>query len=736
MKQILKQAFGFNDFRPHQEEIIRNILAGRDVVAVMPTGGGKSLCYQLPARVLPGTAVVLSPLISLMKDQVDAARENDLAAAYLNSSQEPAEMAAVYDRLRRGGLHLLYVAPERLASPGFLEALRCVAVSLFAIDEAHCISEWGPDFRPEYLNLGVLRSLFPEVPVAAFTATATLRVQEDIILKTGLRSPFILRASFDRPNLFYRVREKGDASLMVLDYVREHPGRPGIVYRTTRKSVVELAAFLAQHGVEAVPYHAGMETAERTRNQEAFNRDEATVIVATIAFGMGIDKSNVRFVIHADLPKNIESYYQETGRAGRDGEPAECLLFWGRGDIPKIKYFINQIADEEERRIAAAKLDAMVHYAAGRACRRRTLLAYFGEIYPADSCGHCDSCVEPRAEPPLGAEARLVLSAVLRLEERYGASYIADFVSGVPSERIRQRGHEALPGFGAGRSEPAGRWRALIDDLIGREILSREGDPYPVLKLTKRGMAALSTGRVGGAAATVAGVEKASPPQPAAAADPIPPDPPAENDADDGLFEQLRALRRGIAAAHGVPPYIIFSDKTLREMAARLPTDEAGLKSVTGVGDLKFEKYGRTFIAAIAQYREKRPDAAPRRPPVEAPAAERPRPHTVRKREKGDSLKLTRRMLEEGRSLKEIAQSRNLAETTIASHLAELILAGAAVDIDDHVSREKRQLIQRAFKELNTDSLTRVVERLGGEASYDEARLVRAWLKKRPLETA
>ncbi|MBN2351438.1 MAG: DNA helicase RecQ [Spirochaetales bacterium] len=588
MRDILKQVFGFNDFRPHQEAIITNLLAGRDVVAVMPTGGGKSLCYQLPACLMPGTVVVVSPLISLMKDQVDAAREIDLDAACLNSSLSPEAMADVYERLRSGRLSLLYIAPERLASAAFIEILRNVAVSLFAVDEAHCISEWGPDFRPEYLGLGLLRSLFPNVPMAAFTATATVRVQEDIIRKTGLRYPFILRASFDRPNLYYRVREKSDANLMVLDYVRKHPDRPGIVYRTTRKSVEELAAFLAHNGVSALPYHAGMESADRARNQEAFNRDEATVIVATIAFGMGIDKSNVRFVIHADLPKNIESYYQETGRAGRDGEPADCLLLWGRSDIPRLKYFINQIEDEDERRIASAKLEAMVRYASGSACRRRTLLAYFGEDYPEAACGHCDSCVKRRIEQSLGSEARLLLSAVMRLEERYGASHIVDFVTGKRSDRIRERDHDCLTGFGAGRDEPAGRWRALIDDLIGREILVRRGDPYPILKLTKRAFEVLS------------GVESDGRPSLVhSEADPAAAITQSESNATEILFERLRVLRSEIAAEYHVPPYVVFSDKTLKEMTVRLPTDETGLKEVTGVGDIKLEKYGRIFINEI-----------------------------------------------------------------------------------------------------------------------------------------
>jgi ATP-dependent DNA helicase RecQ len=724
MKDILKQVFGFNDFRPHQETIIRHILDKHDVVAVMPTGGGKSLCYQLPSHILPGTVVVVSPLISLMKDQVDAARENDIAAAFLNSSLEPGEMAEVFARLKSGRLHLLYIAPERLANAAFLEALRNVSVSLFAIDEAHCISEWGHDFRPEYLNLGALRALFPATPLAAFTATATHRVQQDIVTKTGLRSPFILRASFDRPNLFYRAVSKNDVELQVLDFIRQHPGRPGIVYRTTRKAVVELAGFLAQNNISALPYHAGLDAAERTRNQEAFNKDEATVIVATIAFGMGIDKSNVRFVIHADLPKNIESYYQETGRAGRDNERADCLLLWSRGDVPKLKFFINKMEDDDERRIASAKLEDMVRYASSSLCRRKTLLAYFGETYPADACGHCDACTEPRPDTGLGSEARLFLSTVMRLGERYGVGLVVDFLTGKRTDRMRERNLDILPGFGAGRDEPAGRWRALVDDLIGRGLLLREGDPYPILKLGKDGALALAN----------SGATRVLEREPRAAVSPSVLD--EENwPVDETLFENLRALRRALASEHGVPPYVVFSDKTLKEMAARLPADETSLRAVSGVGEMKLANYGPAFLSVIKQYLAAHPEALPRRMAAGTGPIVRPAPGKPGKREKGDTIDLTRRMLEEGLSIAEIAMKRNLAASTIGGHLAELILRGAAIDLDDHVPREKRLLIQKTFLELRTQSLTPVVERLTGVVTYDDVRLVRAWLGRNEMNT-
>ena len=390
--QTLRTVFGFPSFRPNQEAIVNNILAGHDVFAVMPTGGGKSLCYQLPALLRPGTAVVISPLISLMKDQVDAARENGIAAAFLNSSQDAREMSEVFRGLRGGGVKLLYIAPERFALPQFIETLKTVPLSLFAIDEAHCISEWGHDFRPDYLSLSRIPVLFPEVPVAAFTATATERVQNDIIQKIGLRTPHVVRASFNRPNLFYQVEPKARVEQQVWEFLKERPGESGIVYRTTRDSVAATAAFLASRGVKALPYHAGLSQEEREKNQEAFNKDEVSVIVATIAFGMGIDKSNVRFVVHADLPRHVEAFYPEPGWAGWDGEPAHCLLYFGRGDIPKIRYFIDQISDEGERRIALEKLNQTVRFASHNVCRRKQLLSFFGEAYPENNCGACDIC--------------------------------------------------------------------------------------------------------------------------------------------------------------------------------------------------------------------------------------------------------------------------------------------------------------------------------------------------------
>ena len=444
LHEALQNIFGFPDFRPNQREIVEAVLGGRDAFVVMPTGGGKSLCYQLPAHLQAGTCLVVSPLISLMKDQVDAAVANGLRAAFLNSSLESDARREVISALRRSELDLLYVSPERFAMEGFADLLKACRLSFVAIDEAHCISEWGHDFRPDYLALGGLTEQFPGLPVAAFTATATLKVQEDIVRRLKLRDPLKVRASFNRPNLYYAVESKTDVQRQLLRFVLGRPAEAGIIYRTTRKSVEETADYLREHKIRALPYHAGLEDAVRAANQEAFNRDEVNVIVATIAFGMGIDKSNVRYVVHADLPKNIEGYYQETGRSGRDGDPAHCLLLFGYGDIPKIRHFFDQIEDPGEKQRAERSLYDVVNYASTHACRRRRLLAYFGEALPDVACGACDVCTGRVARVEATRDAQIALSAIARTGQRFGVNHIIDVITGARTDRIRALGHDQV----------------------------------------------------------------------------------------------------------------------------------------------------------------------------------------------------------------------------------------------------------------------------------------------------
>lgn len=488
LSDVLRTTFGFKEFRRHQKSIIKAILEQRDVFAVMPTGGGKSLCYQLPALLMSGTCIVISPLISLMQDQVKAAKDLGIKAEFLNSSVARSDAARIIREARAGRLNLLYLAPERMAIDGQLEFLAEINVALFAVDEAHCVSEWGHDFRPDYLNLRELTHKFPDVPLAAFTATATSQVQAEIIKKLGLRHPFAIRASFDRPNLFYRVVNKERrVERQIVSILKDRPPGPAIIYRTTRDSVEKTAAYLVGNGINALPYHAGLDAATRGEYQEKFNRDDVSVIVATIAFGMGIDKSNIRFVMHGDLPKNIESYYQETGRAGRDGAPAECVLFFRPADAAKILFFISQMQDERERRNADNKLRRMSGFASRYECRRRQLLDYFGEEYHRGNCGNCDVCTGSADFEDATTEARILLSAVARTGQRFGIGHVVDVVIGADTQRMRRLGHDQLKTYGRGRDKSKKYWRRLAHELITAGKLIRTSDRYPVLNISATG---------------------------------------------------------------------------------------------------------------------------------------------------------------------------------------------------------------------------------------------------------
>ncbi|NHQ59262.1 DNA helicase RecQ [Chlorobium sp. BLA1] len=586
----LRKVFGFREFRPNQEKIVRAILDKRDVFAVMPTGGGKSLCYQLPAVLLSGTCMVISPLIALMKDQVDGARANGIRAAFLNSSQLHEERESVMRELLSNSLDLLYVAPERFTFDHFRELLGRVNISMAVIDEAHCVSEWGHDFRPDYLSLSALVSLFPDLPVSAFTATATHRVQQDILDRIALRDPLIVRASFDRPNLFYDVRFKEKPDAQIVAILKTNQGKAGIIYRTSRKSVNDTAAMLQTKGFRALPYHAGLSDEERKRNQEAFIRDEVEVIVATIAFGMGIDKSNIRFVIHADLPKSIENYYQETGRAGRDGEPAHCTLLFAQGDIPKVRFFIDTMLDETERARALDALTRVTSFASTSVCRRITLLNYFGETYPHENCGYCDICTGSREVVDCTREAQMLLSAIVRTEERFGATHIIDIVMGSANQKIRDMGHDQLRTYGVGKGHTKKYWRQLADELFAQKVVAKAEGLYPTLYLLPKavrilkGEEQIEIVRVleKKAARAVQGDEGAP--------------------FDQELFELLRTLRKQIADEQGIPPYLVFSDRSLHDMAAIFPRTAEAMLTVSGVGEVKLERYGRQFLRLIDRF--------------------------------------------------------------------------------------------------------------------------------------
>ncbi len=597
LQLTLKTTFGYDVFRPLQREIIEATLAGRDVFALLPTGGGKSMCFQLPALVRPGLTVVVSPLIALMKDQVDQLQAAGVAATYLNSSLSPAESRSRLAGLHRNEWRLLYVAPERLMLDNWQDNLKAWNVSAIAIDEAHCVSEWGHDFRPEYRQIARLRDLLPDVPVMALTATATERVRTDIVKHLKLREPGIFVASFNRPNLTYRVTPKDGPAKQIVEFVKKREHESGIVYCATRASAERVAEALAGRGLPARPYHAGLTAEERSRNQELFLRDEVRIMCATIAFGMGINKPNVRWVIHYDLPKNIEGYYQETGRAGRDGLPGDCLLLFSAGDGAKQTHFIDEMTDEHERNVARAQLRRMMHYAESAGCRRSELLGYFGEKFPADNCGACDNCLEPRETYDGTIVAQKFLSCVVRIRQasRFGcgANHVIEVLTGADTEKIRRWGHNSLTTYGIGRDLGRSQWSAVCRELMRLGFLMQAEGEYPTLELTEEGMTVLRS------RAPITLTKPLDLPKARRVARRE-----GEIACDEILFDRLRTLRKQLADERKVPAYVIFGDATLRQMARDYPETEASMEGIFGMGEKKRAEFGALFAGAIKSYLE------------------------------------------------------------------------------------------------------------------------------------
>ncbi|MCP5145963.1 MAG: DNA helicase RecQ [Gammaproteobacteria bacterium] len=601
----LREVFGYDSFRPHQQEIIDELIAGRDAFVLMPTGGGKSLCYQLPALHRRGTAIVVSPLISLMKDQVDALQDLGVAAACYNSSLNGEEARDVLGRLHNGKLDLLYVSPERLISGGFIERLSTLEVALFAIDEAHCVSQWGHDFRPEYARLGILRERFADVPLVALTATADSHTREDIVRVLGLSQASRHVTGFDRPNIRYTVLDKHRPFEQLQRFLQDRGNQAGIVYALSRRSVEEIARRLSEDGYRAAAYHAGLPAAERERVQDDFLKDELQIVVATVAFGMGIDKPNVRFVVHYDMPRHIEGYYQETGRAGRDGLPSEALLLYGAQDIVTAKRLIENTQNVDQLRIETHKLNAMVALTEAVTCRRQVLLNYFGDAVAgpqygvADeanrqvNCGNCDICLNPPELFDATVHAQKALSCVYRVDQRFGMKYVIDVLRGAETERVRQLGHDRLSTYGMGADLSEQQWTSIFRQLIHHGLLEQDIANFSILRLLPaarpllRGEQTLYLARP----RVKEVVSKVRRPRD------------ADNQAcDEKLFEALRTLRKALADAEGKPPYIVFGDATLVQMAREKPRDDGELLAISGVGQHKLNKYGKAFLTAIAEY--------------------------------------------------------------------------------------------------------------------------------------
>ena len=713
LQQALQQYFGYSEFRHQQETIIQHLIDGNDALVLMPTGGGKSICFQLPALLREGTTIVVSPLIALMKDQVDALRQNGIAAAYINSSLSATAQEVVMNELRANELKLLYMAPEKLiGDAAFVALLKEIKVGMIAIDEAHCISQWGHDFRPEYLQLGKLKFDFPGVPLIALTATADDLTKNDILEKLELQQCRVFEHSFNRPNIHYKVAPKKNITEQVIAYLQAHKDDSGIIYCLSRNGTMELAEQLKKAGIEAAAYHAGLERTEREQRQDQFLRDEIRVMVATIAFGMGIDKSNVRFVIHADLPKNIEGYYQETGRAGRDGLPSEALLFFGYADVNKLRYFTTIEGNPEQSRILANKLEKMVQLCTTTNCRRKYLLNYFGEEAPK-TCGNCDVCNTEYERADATIPAQKMLSAVARLEGRFGLHYVVDMLRGSTTTRPE---HQALKTYGIGKDVSKAQWLKYGKELLQEGYLRQTNDGYPVVQLTDKSMAVLKGGESVMLIAAANIMEDQAPvPEIAAATHPT-------------LLTELKALRKQLAYDQNLPAFTVFSDATLVELASYLPQTKEELMQISGFGEVKTQRYGAAFLDLVKDFAasNKLSSQLHLKKPKRQRAASEERTAIRTNTTQRETLDL----FNSGKTVAEISTIRKLQPSTIETHLATFVQTGE-LDVAQFVTPEKQAVILAILQKQDSIAIGPVKTELGDDYSYGEIRMVQADMQRR-----
>jgi ATP-dependent DNA helicase RecQ len=725
LKRVIEHHWGFRTFRPFQERAIRAVLEGRDSVVVLPTGGGKSLCYQAPAVLRQDTTVVVSPLIALMKDQVDSLRDCGVPALRIDSSLSPEERFVNELEVRQGNVRLLFVSPERLVLTDFYQLLQRVGVRTFAIDESHCISHWGHDFRPEYRQLSRIKELFPEASVHAYTATATEQVRQDIAEQLALADPEILVGNFDRPNLTYRVLPRHNLTRQVLEVLGRHAGEAGIIYCLRRADVDELTAFLQQHGYKARAYHAGLTSEERKAAQDAFAAEECDLIVATVAFGMGIDRSNIRFILHTAMPKSVEHYQQETGRAGRDGLEAECVLLHSGGDFLLWKFIIEKAAEEpgvDPTFIPSAlrHLEGISRYCQGAACRHKTLVEYFGQRYDAAECGACDLCLgDTDPLPDALVVAQKILSCVARVQERFGVGHVISVLRGEDNEKVRKFGHQQLSTYGLLKDRSTADVRDWIHQLLSQKVLAQEflvlgsGDKVPLLKLNEASWEVMRGQRPVRLFQLVRRKkgEKAE----RSKADTV-----SWEGVDRGLFDALREVRRQLALASQKAPYLIFSDATLRELARVRPSTRERMRLVYGVGDSKLRDYGETFLTTVRDYC--REHGLPLDQPASAPRAEEPRkPAAARPNAQRD---LAFKLFRKGTSIEEVVRQTGRARATIMEYLADYIREARPKSITAWVPELLYQRIAQAARRVGMERLKPIYLHLGEEVPYDEIRLV------------